>query len=395
MENKNKIRVYGILYFVLYIVAVLPLFCTDISQRGDSAMWSARVDEFIGALQSGRLLLFPSAETVVAYAGQYHGLDTNLWLLLPALLKMATGDTVLMYRMCGLLMQAGTLLAVICFSRKIWKEEQKAFFVTLFYMTAPYRWYLAYDSVNWARCIGFMLLPLFAQTVIAVYTEKGKRKWIALTAGAFAWAGIAYADWVLALILLGITAFSVVWYRNWSALLLLLAGGILYLPGLRYVARYLIKGVMEQWNFPLDSIMSEGYGIGAFLTAFAYRGELPGLGLGLLCAMLILIGMRFAKENFSWNRKYNFTLVLTIVLMVASCSFFPWDYVQRLGMPFVRMVALWESPAVFFGCAALPLSVLGAYTMESLPEEEVCGKIGKVMVAAACVGVSVYMCCRL
>ena len=63
---------------------------------------------------------------------------------------------------------------------------------------------------------------------------------------------------IVAFAVLAITAFSVLWYSKWSGSLLILLGVVLYLPGLRYVARYLIKGGMEQWNFPLTSMMPKG-----------------------------------------------------------------------------------------------------------------------------------------
>lgn len=391
MTDQSRRKVYGFLYIVLCAVAVLPLLSNFAPERGDAGMWLARVDELLHALRNGSFLLFPSAETVIAHAGQYDALDSNLWLLFPAVLKLVTGNALFAYRLFMLLLQVGTLLCALSLFRRIFQKEETAFFATLFYLTAPYRLYVTYDGVNRGRSIAFMLLPLFVRLAFEVYTEKGKRKWLALIGGAVLWAGIAYGDWVVAFVLVAVMALGIVWYRKWNAILLPVAGIVLYLPGLRYVARYLIKGGMEQWNFPLNSIMPKGYSFGDFFAGLLYREDLPGLGLGLLGALMILVGMCYVKEHFQWNKKYNFAVFTAGALLLASCKFFPWDLVQRVGMPFVRMVSLWESPAVFFGCATLPLSVLGAYAMESLPGEGGAGKAMKAAVAVACAGVAVFL----
>lgn len=354
-------------------------------------MWLARVDELANALRSGRFMLFPSAETVIAHGGQYHALDSNLWLLFPTILRILCGNTALAYGILMVLIQVGTVMFSVGLFRKIFQNEEAVFFGTLLYVTAPYRLYVAYDDGNLGRSIAFLLLPLFVRLVFEVYTEKERRNLIAMLGASAVWAGIAYADWVVAFAVLAITAFSVLWYRKWSGSLLILLGVVLYLPGLRYVARYLIKGGMEQWSFPLTSIMSKGYTIGDFFGGLLYREDLPGLGLGLMATLMVLLGMCYVKEHFQWDRKYNFALVLSAVLMLVSCKFFPWDLVQRVGMPFVRMISLWETPAVFFGCAMLPLSVLGAYAMESLPGESVPGKAIKAVVAVLCAGVAVFL----
>lgn len=394
MSDKSKNKLFYGLYIALCAVMVLPLMCRGGFAGDIAGMWQARVEEVEQALAGGRFLLFPSAETVLAHGGQYRALDSNLWLLVPVLFARITGNVPLACLLFQLLLQVGTVVFAAGFFGKLFPKREMAFFGTLLYVTSPYCLYLTYDLGDLGSSVAFMLIPLFAKTVFVVYTEAGKRKWCALLTGAVVWAGIAYGDWVVAFVAFAVVAFSVLWYRKWWGLALF-AGVVLYLPGLRYVARYLIKGNMEQWNFPLTSIMPKGYALGDFFTGFPYREHLPGAGPGLLGALLLLIGMCYVKERFSWDKKYHFPVCLSVGLMLVSTKFFPWDLLQRVGMPFVRMVSMWESPAVFFGCAMLPLSVLGAYALGSLPEESDAGRIVKAAVAVVSAGVAVFLGCTI
>lgn len=364
MGKVMKYKAYNILYFVILLSVSLPIVCNDIPAGGDSSMWIARVDSLKNALLQGRFELFPTAELVVAYGGQGNAFDSNLWLLVPGLLQIIVNHSVFVYRVFMLLLQIGTLFASISLFRTLFRNEWTAFWGTFFYMTWPYRLYITYDQVNWARCIAFMFMPVFVWIIFRLYTETGKRKWKTVLIGAMVWAGIAYADWVVALILAAATMVSVVWYRKWIALLSLCIGVALYFPGIKYLLRYLIKGGMEQWNLPLGSIMPNGYSVGRFLVSFMYKDGQPGIGLGLLGAIMVLLGLWFTKSDFKWQKQYNFPIFATVVLLVASLQFFPWDLAQRMAAPFMRMIGLWESPAVFFGCAGIPLSILGAYAIE-------------------------------
>ena len=56
-------------------------------------------------------------------------------------------------------------------------------------------------------------------------------------------------------------------------------------------------------------------------------------------------------------------LAVTGLLTLASLKYFPWDYVQRLGMPFLRFVGLLETPGVFWMLANMLFAIPAAWTV--------------------------------
>lgn len=390
MEKNVKSKVYHILYAVVLLSVSLPIACNYIPEGGEMSMWLARLESLVNAMRQGSFELFPTMETVVTFDGQGNAFDSNLWLVAPALLQMLVKNYVLVYRVLMLFVQVGTLFAAMSLFKTLFKKEWSAFFGTLFYMTWPYRVYITYDQVDWGRSIAFMLMPLFVQMLIVLYTQKGK--WTRLLISAVLWAGIAYADWVIAFILAAITMVSAIWYKKWKALFVVMIGVVCYLPGMVHLANYLLFGGMEQWGLPLSSIMPNGYTVGRFFAAFMYKDGYPGIGLGLLGALMILVGMCFVQQNFTWKKQYNFAVFMTVVLVLASLKMFPWDLAQRIGAPIMRMIALWEAPTVFFGCAGIPLSILGAYAMEEIEAKDARRWEIAIAIAAACIGVTIYTC---
>ncbi len=330
-EKMNFLRKYKyhILYHLLFLLAALPILYVDVRVTGIVPPWA----------------MLPK---VLGSAIEYSPLATEIMVLL---------------------LQWGTLVGAALLFRRLFDTELGAFLGTLFYMTWPYRYYVTYDKMDLGGMWAFLLLPLFVRCMISVYTvEKKKIRLPALFAG-ITLAALAYSDWAVALVCADVVIVSLLWYRKWQGLLPLAVGGVLYLPGLRYLAYYILFGGMEGWNLNLGSIMPKGYQLGRFFSISLYKDGLPGMGLLLLAALVLLGGLAFVKENFQWKKAYNFPLFIALALAILSLSAFPWDYVQRLGMPFVRWVGLLESPAVFWGCAGLPLSVLGAYGVESFAEK--------------------------
>ncbi len=318
-----------ILYVLLFLLVTVPVFTTSVQVNGNQPPW-AMLPGFLGGL----------VQSSVA------GTKTLIFLV-----------------------QSATFATSYFLFRKVFSTVSGAFFGTLLYTTWPYQEYLMFDKMDLGGMISFMMLPLFVRCMISVYTIEKKKMWVPALLAGLSLAGIAYSDWVVALICADVVIVSLLWYKKWQGLLPLAVGGILYLPGARYLVYYILFGGMEGWNLNLGSIMPKGYQLGRFFTSFVYKEGLPGMGLPLLCALILLGGLAFVKENFKWNKAYNFPLFLALALAILSLSAFPWDYVQRLGMPFVRAVGLLESPAVFWGCAGIPLSVLGAYGIESFVEK--------------------------
>lgn len=318
--------------------------------------------------------------------------ETNTWLMGPKAISRIAGAGTMVTKVFLALIQLGTLLTSGMLFRKVFESKEGAFFATLFYMTLPYRHYLLYDAGMWARAMALMLLPLFVRLLISVYTVEKRQIWKWTLAAGAVFAAVAYSDWVIGVLLADVVLVSALWYRKARGLAPLVPGLVLYLPDARKLLQYFFVGGLEEYQLPLGSIMGNGYRFGRFLTSFMYREGLPGIGLGLLGALVLLVGLAFVGENFHWEKKCTFPAVVAGVMMILSLAVFPWDLVQRLGMPFVRMVGLVVSPAVFFGFAGLPLSMLGGAGVEAFGKAETDKvKFVQILLILASLGASIYM----
>lgn len=318
--------------------------------------------------------------------------ETNMWLTGPYIVgRIARAGVVATYVFVALI-QLGTLLTSGLLFHKMFASREGAFFATLLYMTLPYRHYLLYDAGAWARAVAFLLLPLFVRILISVYTVEKQTVWKWTLAAGVTLAAIAYSDWVVGILSVAMVLLSALWHHKVRGLWPLIPGFVLYMPEFLYLIKYFFTGGLEEYQLPLGSIMGNGYTFGRFLTSFMYKEGLPGMGLGLLGALVLLLGLAFVGENFKWDKKYTFPGMIAGVMMILSLGVFPWDLVQRLGMPFVRMVGLLVSPGVFFGFAGLPLCVLGGAGVEAFGQAEGDkAKFVEALLILASLGASIYM----
>lgn len=252
--------------------------------------------------------------------------------------------------------------------------------------------YIGYDNANLGLVSAWALMPLFFGGVFKLI--QGNTKWsvFLLTSGAFS--GIAYAD--VRIFVLAAVAFTlaIFWYRKWQILLVGIVGGMLFVPGLIYWARYILKGGMEIWGIPLYKIGSEGYRLAQFFSSWIYKEGHPGLGLSMMMALVILLWLVYTQGNLNIQKQYGFLVMIFVLFLVMTTVYFPWDILQRAGLPLLRLIGSFETPTICFGFIVLAGSVLGAYGIESLKtQENTFVRIGfPIIVIIAAVGICVYLC---
>lgn len=276
------------------------------------------------------------------------------------------------FRIFMFVVQVGTLFTVKIMFERMFTEKLAAVFGVLFYMLCPYRRWLCYAEADFGRCVAWMLLPLFIWGMAGLYSHG--LQWKEVLVASVAFAGIGYADNVMFLITGGMTLLSLLWYQRAAFSLPLGLGSVLYMPGIVSLFRYLLFGEVAYGDVPLTGIMSKGYTLGEFFSSYVYRPGHPGLGLGLLGANLIMLWLCITKSDLKLPKKFHFWAVSAVLLLWFSLSCFPWDILQRVGMPFLRLIAMIESPNVFFGCACIILCMSAAYAMECLVSIAFSGK---------------------
>lgn len=392
MNKRQRAIGCGILYSLIFVFTSAPVFCGYVMEGGDACMWLARIRELRESLAGGAALWYPSPELVVAYGGQTAAFDHGIWLL-PAvgLEALGVGEQLAWCLFMGL-MGIGTLAAARWMMRAFSQDTATVVCGVLFYMSCPFRIYLCFDKADVGQALVWALTPLLTGGLARA--GRGRSRLYG-AAAAIAYAAIWYADARWGILLgAGAALYLLLWKRRPGSLLYLAAGGALSAPAVIYLARYLLKGGMEVWDLPLGSIAENGYAPGLFLTSWAYRPDHPGLGLALTGALVLLLWARWTGHNGSMERSVKGLLVSAGVLTLASLRYFPWDYVQRLGTPFLRLVGLLETPGVFWGLADMLLAVPAAWAVgEARKKGDVLWRWAvPAILAIAALAVSLYLC---
>lgn len=391
MRESHRSYLYYVLCAAAGAAALFPVACGYIMDGGMVTEWVARVRELGG----GSLRLFPSAEVVVGSGTSGNGMNSNLWFLLPGVIYRATGNMAAAYRVYMTAVQLGTLLASMLFFRRIFKGEdgRLAGLAGVFlYMTCPYRIYICYDYANLSQAAAWMLLPLYLWAVAGLV--DGGPKIRAAAASALVLAGVGYADAVFFVALAGMTlAVGLLGRKPWT-LAAVAAGGVIFMPGLSRLAGYLFLDGFQELGMPLKSIMPDGYRLGQFFGSYHFREGHPGMGLGMLTAVLAGIWLWFVEGQRTSGARCKVFAGLAGFFALLSLRRFPWDLVERLGMWSVKLVSLADTPAIFWGMAFLCLCVPAAAAVGCMGrhENKLAAYAIPMIVILACAGICVYQC---
>ncbi len=291
-----------------------------------------------------------------------------LLLTLPGAREKTTADVLKL-----LVLTIGTLAASLTGFYLLTGDVNITAIASLLYMIDPYRRALC-ASGDPRRALIWLILPLYAGVLILVLRQdlKGLKRLTAMILGGMLLAAIGYADAVLLPVIAGFTVLAVILSRKVLPLLSVLVGLLIASPALLKLYGYLFTDRFEELGISLESIMHKGYQPGRFLGAFLYPDGLPGLGIGLLIGLGLLLWIAFVeggmkKDDDSTHKfpgQVRLFLTLACFALILSLQIFPWDLVQRAALPFLRYVPMLRSPAVFFGLASFALCVPAAYAFD-------------------------------
>ncbi len=389
MEQLEKKKIYGLAYVLLLVVASLPLACEYIMNGGNILAWLARIEEIVN---TGSFSMYPTAQITVIYPDKSAAVNSNLLLFFPALLRKIGFTITSAYRIYMFLLQILTVVAVRAFFRSLFKEEFSAYLGTVLFITCPYRIYVSYDVANLGEVAAWAMACAYAWGVLKVC--QGSKNWKVFVVAILALAGTAYADIIIFAIVSGISLLSYLINKKLWGIPLYIGGCVLAFPALIYVLRYLVRGNLEQYQLPLGSIMDNGYTPGQLLTSFAYRSDVPGIGIGLFGALVVLCWLMVIGEISFQNKAWKWNFVVLVTMFFCATVYFPWDMVQRVAGIFLRFVGLIESPNVFMGVGCFFASIPAAYAVRSLRKKE--GKFLQygipMLIVIAAIGAAIWHC---
>ena len=231
---------------------------------------------------------------------------------------------------------------------------------TILYMLLPWHVNIVRNRIGWTQIMIWMLVPFLVTMMIRI--KKASSRMERLIYGALAAVsmgiigrkdGVAYLILLLLLVIAGISE------REWRYPLVGIAGMLLAYPTF-YVWKYwLFDGAFAESGLEYASIMEQGYSVGSLFATYFYRDGNPGMGILLSGCLMFLIYLRFVKGRKTDNRKDDIWLGVAALLTIMSLRYFPWDFVQRLGIHMLGLVTLIRTPAVFFGYAQIVLCIWG------------------------------------
>lgn len=395
METKNAEILRKIGYVIILLIVSLPLFCEYIMEGGDIVIWVRRIDEVRAGFRTPWKVMFPTAELVMECGGEFSALNSNLWLFFPALLRGIGFSITNTYRIYMLLLNVVALYGTYKLFAE-WVDNKWVTYVgVLLFMTCPYRIYICYDKADLGMVAAWSFIPIAFWGMLCFC--KGKTDWKRVLLMVAAIAAVAYCNGILWLAMVGILVIGLVWFRKWKGLLSVLAGMALSVPGLTGWLQYLFTDHLNGMNLPLRFIAPEGYVLGQFFSSWVYRNGCPGFGLGLLLGLAVFGWLRFAERDLVPHKRYGFGWFVLLLAVFLSMQRFPWDILQRIGTPFLRLISLIEAPGMFFGFACLAAAGFGACAVEGAwKKENLFIKWGiPVILIIAAGGIGIYMCNNL
>ena len=394
MNKKQKSMIGAVGYILIFLLTSTPVFCGYVMGGGDAALWLDRIREVRLGLAVGNLSWFPGPELTVAHSGGAAAFDSGIWLLPVAGMQLlGMGEQVAYCLFMGLI-RLGTMISVWWMMKAFSEKAAVALSGTLFYVSCPYHIYICFDKADIGQAIVWALIPAFIGGMVYLHRSHG-RSAAAWCISVSAYAGIWYADARWGVIAGVCMTLYLLFRMRWLwGLLSLAAGGALAMPSVIYLARYLIVGGMQVWNLPVGSIMGNGYTMGAFLTTWVYRPDMPGMGAGLMGGMLLTAWLYWRGYQGKMDKPIKGILLMAGALAVISLKYFPWDYIQRLGMPFLRFVGLLETPGIFFGGASMLLVIPAAWAVGEMRKKQ--GYLWQwaapILLMLAALATALYMC---
>ncbi len=394
VDSKQKNILCLILYVLIFAFTSAPVFCGYVMEGGDSAVWLGRIREFRESFTGGAVSWFPTPELVIAYNSQSMSFDNGIWLLPAVALQILGVGEQMSYCILTGMIGIATLGAAYWMMKAFFDSRATVLFGTLFYMSCPYRIYICYDKADLGQSIVWALMPLLVSGLARLRPGRGRKALYGCVA-AVAYAGIWYADARWGVVIGGCAVlYLIFWERKYVGLLFLAAGAVLSVPVIVYLTRYVIKGGMQVWDLPLGSIMGKGYTLSHFMTNWTYCPDMPGLGIALAAAFFLLIWLYWSGYGGKMQKAIKGLLISAGALSVMSMKFFPWDYVQRVGIPFLRFVGLLETPGVFWMLANMVFTIPAAWTIGELrkKEESLWQWVVPAMLLTIALATALYLC---
>ena len=348
LTDKQKVAAISLIGLVVF--TSYPMFTDYLVYGHDLHGHLMRIEGVKDALREGHLMaeIYPEHNNGYGLLGFIY---PNLFLHIPAFLRLCDVSMVTAYHTFIVLINAATAIAMYYSVKSITKTEFSAVLATILYMLAPYRLCDLYIRSAMGEALAMIFLPLAIAGLYHILAGE-KRKWYLLLIG---FTGIIQSH-VLSCLLIGFVTIilCIVFIRDLLQekrfLVLLKTIGLFVLLNIWYIVPFMVyyskplgMGAIENTDFYEES----AFGAQLFMTdAFVNLSSKSEVGIGkempmsigmIGWAMILLIAIYLVsskKQEELQNKRFVRTLfVISIVLLFMSSSAFPW--LKLSGYPMI------------------------------------------------------------
>lgn len=402
MNQDEKKIIIPFFYGIIFVASILPVFADYILQLPGNELWIQTVTELADGTSH-------PLGTVT--------LQTEIWYKISAAVYLLTGNLKAAYNLWIVLLQAGTMAASYWFFHCLFSQKNSSlengslkngslengssgkisvFFSVMLYMTMPYRLAACYDFCDFGQSIFWMLLPLycfgFLQTAKA--GKLGKQTITGIVLEGISLAAIGYADNKMLFITAGFTVLAAFGFRKLLPLIGSLLGFCLWLPAGIPFLKAIFTNSTEASLIALCQINSGSYTPGQLITSYAYTAGKPGLGLGLILGLFLLLWLSCLREKEPLSSFSRISLWLGGFSILLSLHIFPWDMAQRLGNWSLKLISCLQTPSVFLGIACFFFCIPVAETVHQAcrHSNKTISTAVPLVITTAAIGIAFYLC---
>lgn len=399
VKNKSVAFFLG----MIMLAASIHLTVDYMPSGGDLVYHLMRVEGIKDGILAGQfpIRISPEWQQGYGYASPIFYGETVLYIA--ALFRLIGFTVTTSYRLFMFVVVAATvIIAYECF-KKIFRDEYVGVFCSMLYSLSIYRIYKTYLCGSWGECFGIMFLPLTAYGFYRVFTqdinEKSyKRSWIPLTAGFT----MLFQSHLLTCEMAGVFTIIlciILWKKVFrKETFIVLAKTVIYSMLLSAwflipFADYMLTGDFVIHHVSGRTIQYRGLFPAHLFFTFFINGEnvffdsegmadsaATGVGIVLVAPLIVFLYLLFsgkAKELTGNEKGVSVTAAaFSVLAMIMSLSFFPWDKVQAVNQITATLVSSIQFPNRFLTIANAGLTIVaGAVAKYALTNKDKSVKI--------------------
>ncbi len=372
-EKSDQKKSFLVLSAVLLVFVSYPLFNNFLNYSQDLRFHLMRIEGIKEGLLGGQfpVYIYPGNMKNHGYLG---ALYPDLFLYIPALLRLLGVSAVTAYKFLLLLIQIATLCISYFSFRVISKSEKIAIAAMVMYMLSPYRLLDIYIRGALGESLALLFLPLVLAGLYELLIGNTD-KWYYIVLGL---SGVVQSHIISGLLIGVVCILFVPFYlkkifaekrvvaiiKAFLATVIINMGFLVpffyYYPSELKMSVLRMFGFYEMAAFPSQLFMMDATMNYAEVLKSGISGELvTGIGMvGIVGIVLVILYLVLQKDrNPEEHRFVTVCFITELLYILAATSWFPWETLQKIQF-IDKIVVMIQFPWRLLGVAA----VLGAIT---------------------------------